>query len=116
VARRADLMFGSDRDGIEATDDLGGGPFLPDRLVDVANQVADWYFFGLLLLTIVGVPQLFRAERRPQRLLVASGLLGLLAIPLLLWGNPRFHLPLAPFLTLCAALAVEVAWRRVPRS
>jgi 4-amino-4-deoxy-L-arabinose transferase-like glycosyltransferase len=113
IYRRGDLMLGSDRDGIEATEDLGGGEFLPDGFVDVAKPLSDWYFFLILVLAVIGLPQLFSSERRPQRLLVASGLLGLLAIPLLLWGNPRFHLPLAPFFVLSAALAVDWGWRRL---
>ncbi len=113
IVRRADLMFASDHDGIEATQDLGNGDVLPERVVDVAEPVADGYFFVLLGLAILGLPQLLRPERRAERILVASGLTGLLVIPLLLWGNPRFHLPLAPFLALCAALAVDAAWRRV---
>jgi len=116
IYRRGDLMLGSDRDGIEATEDLGGGAFLPSGFVDVAVRLSDWYFFVILVLALVGIPQLFQTERRPQRLLVASGLVGLLAIPLLLWGNPRFHLPLAPFLVLCAALAVEWGWHRTRSS
>ena len=31
----------------------------------------------------------------------------LFVIPLLLWGNPRFHLPLAPFFALSAAAFVS---------
>ncbi len=44
---------------------------------------------------------------------MASGLVGLTVIPLLLWGNPRFHLPITPFLALSTALALDAAWRRM---
>ena len=107
IARRARLMFEHDHDGIEAVQTLGGGAFLSQRVVDVAEPTADWYFYVVVGLAIIGLPQLARREQRPERLLVASGLVGLLAIPLLLWGNPRFHLPLAPFLVILGALAVE---------
>ena len=112
IGRRARVMFASDHDGIYAVQTLGGGAFLPASVVDVAEPTADWYFFVLLALAVVGAPQLASRTRRPERLLVASGLLGLLMIPLLLWGNPRFHLPLAPFLTLAAALALDDGWTR----
>lgn len=115
VVRRARIMFGDDHDGIEAVQTLGSGAFLPASVVDVAEPVADWYFYGVVGLAVVGLPTLARRERRPQRLLVLSGLLGLLVIPLLLWGNPRFHLPLAPFLALSAACALDAGWRALDR-
>jgi 4-amino-4-deoxy-L-arabinose transferase-like glycosyltransferase len=113
IVRRARIMFESDHDGIEAVQTLGGGPFLSERVTDVAEPVADWYFRGVLALSVLGLVGFAARDRRPERLLVASGLLGLLAIPLLLWGNPRFHLPLAPFMALSAALALDGAWRRL---
>jgi 4-amino-4-deoxy-L-arabinose transferase-like glycosyltransferase len=112
IGRRARLMFANDHDGIEAVQTLGGGPFLSPRVVDVAQPVADWYFYVVVGLAILGLPQLAKRDQRAQRLIVASGLLGLLAIPLLLWGNPRFHLPLAPFFVLSAALAIDALLRR----
>ncbi len=78
----------------------------------MAEPIADWYFFGLLALAVVGLPAFARRERRPELLVVGSGFAGLLVIPLLLWGNPRFHIPLAPFLVLSAALALDAGWRR----
>ena len=87
--------------------------------------MADWYFFALAGLSVFGLPALAGRDRRPERLLVASGLVGLLVIPLLLWGNPRFHLPLVPFIVLCAAFAIDERgatpppcgrrWRRMTR-
>jgi 4-amino-4-deoxy-L-arabinose transferase-like glycosyltransferase len=113
IVRRARIMFGSDHDGIEAVQTLGGGPFLSERVVDAAEPLADWSFFGLVALAVMGLPAFARRNHRPERLLAVSGLVGLLVIPLLLWGNPRFHLPLAPFIVLSAALAIDGAWRRL---
>lgn len=115
IVRRGRIMFAHDHDGIEATQTLGGGPFLSPRVVDVGSTTADWYFYAVVALALVGLPTYVRRDRRPQRLLVASGFAGLLAIPLLLWGNPRFHLPLAPFLVLTAAASLDALWRRVER-
>lgn len=112
IVRRAKIMFADDHDGIIAVQTLGGGAFLSEGVVDVAIPVADWYFRLLLVVAVVGLPLHLCRQRRPERYLVLSGLLGLLVIPLLLWGNPRFHIPLAPFMALSAALAVDAAWRR----
>jgi len=112
IVRRAKIMFADDHDGIIAVQTLGGGAFLSQEVVDVAIPLADWYFRLLLVVAVVGLPLHLCRQRRPERLLVLSGLLGLLVIPLLLWGNPRFHIPLSPFMALSAALAVDAGWRR----
>lgn len=112
IVRRAKIMFADDHDGIIAVQTLGGGSFLSEEVVDVAIPVADWYFRTLLVVAIAGLPWHLVRDRRPERLLVLSGLVGLLVIPLLLWGNPRFHIPLSPFMALSAALALDAAWRR----
>jgi hypothetical protein len=112
IVRRARITFGSDHDGIEAVQSLGSGPFLTDSVVDVAEPVADGYFFVVLALAVAGLAGFAHRDHRPGRLIVASGLAGLLVIPLLLWGNPRFHLPLLPFMALSAAFALDWLWRR----
>lgn len=112
IVRRARIMFADDHDGIIAVQTLGGGSFLSEGLVDVAVPVADWYFRILLVAAVIGLPLHLSRDRRPERLLVLSGLVGLLVIPLLLWGNPRFHIPLSPFMALSGALAVDAGWRR----
>lgn len=113
IVRRARFIFRDDHDGIQAVQTLGGGAFLSERVVEVAEPVADWYFFAVGALAVVGLPTFARRRRRPELLLVASGLVGLTVIPLLLWGNPRFHLPITPFLALSTALALDAAWRRM---
>lgn len=111
IVRRARIMFGGDHDGIEAVQTLGGGEMLTPRMVDATETFADRYFFAVLALAVVGLPTYFRHDGRPARLIALSGLVGLLVIPLLLWGNPRFHLPLAPFMALSAAGAIDAGWR-----
>lgn len=111
IVRRGRIMFASDHDGIEAVQTLGAGEMLTPTMVDATETFADLYFFVVLGLAVLGLPSFLRRDGRPARLLVLSGLVGLLAIPLLLWGNPRFHLPLVPFMALSAAAAVETAWR-----
>lgn len=113
ILRRGRIMFATDNDGIQAVQTLGSGPVLSERVVDIAEPAADWYFYGVVALALVGLPSLWERRNRSQRWLVLSGLAGLLVVPLLLWGNPRFHLPLAPFLVLCAALALDRLWARL---
>ena len=48
--------------------------------------------------------------------LLLSIVVPLLVIPLLLWGNPRFHLPLVPFMALAVAALVAQAAPRGHRA
>jgi 4-amino-4-deoxy-L-arabinose transferase-like glycosyltransferase len=112
IVRRARFMFQDDHDGIIAVQTLGGGPFLSEDVVETAEAVADWYYYAVLVLAVAGLAGFAHRDHRPGRLVAASGLVGLLVIPLLLWGNPRFHLPLLPFMALSAAFALDWLWRR----
>jgi hypothetical protein len=51
-------------------------------------------------------------QRRPAQLLVIVAYLALLALPILLWGNVRFHLPVLPFAAVLAAAAPLAFARR----
>ena len=116
IVRRARYEFADDHDGIEATETLGSGRFLRPGVRNVLSDTADWYFFVVLGLAIVGLPRLLWAARRdPEARLVLVALTALVAIPLLLWGNQRFHLPLYPYMVILAAATVDAAARRFAR-
>lgn len=115
IVRRADLMFGDDHDGLIATEGLGSGPILSDTSRDFYTAVADWYFYVVLALSVVGLPFLVARAPRPERRLLLVSLVALLVIPLLLWGNPRFHQPLVPLMAVSmGALVVAVIDRQRP--
>ena len=116
IVRRARIIFEHDHDGLEAVETLGGGPFLDDDVRRTLTRLADWYFFAVLVLAVAGLPTLVARRRRPPRLIVLVALLSLLAVPLLLWGNQRFHLPLLPFMAVAAAGALQWAYRHRPGS
>ncbi|HEX6568994.1 MAG TPA: glycosyltransferase family 39 protein [Acidimicrobiales bacterium] len=112
IGRRARLMFGDDHDAIVATEGLGSGPIFSDTSREVWSSSGDWYFRVVLAASIVGLPLLVGRSPRPERRLALSAVVALLVIPLLLWGNPRFHLPLVPFMAISAgALAASAAGR-----
>jgi 4-amino-4-deoxy-L-arabinose transferase-like glycosyltransferase len=112
IVRRARFEFADDHDGIEATETLGSGPFLGAGARNVLSHAADWYFFIVLGLAVLGLPVLFAAARqRPEPRVVLVAVAALLVVPLLLWGNQRFHLPLYPYLVVLAAAAMDFAVR-----
>jgi hypothetical protein len=105
IGRRANFEFMSDHDGIEAVDTLGGGPVLRPHVRSALSSLADWYFYIILSVAVAGLPLLFHGPNGPERRLVLVAATALLIVPLLLWGNPRFHVPLQPFIAVLAAAA-----------
>jgi hypothetical protein len=61
------------------------------------------------------VPLVAAARRRPEPRLVLVATIALLGVPLLLWGNQRFHLPLYPYLVILAAAVIDLVARRTVR-
>ena len=110
IMRRTVLMYSEDHDGIQAAQGLDPrGPQLSPGTERTLSRTADWYFFGVLGVAVTGLPLLVAGRRRtPQKRIVLVALAALAAIPALLWGNPRFHLPVAPFIAVLAG--GSVAW------
>jgi hypothetical protein len=114
IERRSTFEFADDHDGIEATETLGSPPFLGHRVRTLLSDVADWYFYVVLGLAIIGLPRLLSfARQRAESRLVLVAWTALFVIPLLLWGNQRFHLPLYPYLVILAAAVIDRAARRI---
>ena len=118
ITRRARFIFAEDHDGVQAAETMGSGAFMSSSTRHFFNTTADAYFRVMLFLSIAGLPLLALATPRPERRLVITLFATLLIVPLLLWGNPRFHLPLAPFMAITVGglltfLADQVAqwWR-----
>lgn len=106
IPKRAWYMFRTDHDALQEVESTSAGRFLGHRVRSVLADVADAVYFATLALGVLGLPSLFRG-RRPERLCVAVALLGLVAIPLGLWGNVRFHVPVLPFLAMVAAVPLS---------
>jgi 4-amino-4-deoxy-L-arabinose transferase-like glycosyltransferase len=112
IVKRGWYMSRYDHDGLEEVENKTGGRFLGHRVRTVLSHTADWYFFVVFALAAIGIPAFFRG-RRPGRLFVVISMLGLLAIPLGLWGNSRFHIPALPFLALAAAVPLTLGAGRL---
>ena len=77
-------------------------------------MVADLAYYLVVALTLVGaVLVAWRGSSRAR--LVLGWAATLLAVPLLFFGGPRFHLPALPFAVIFAALAIDRALARPPR-
>lgn len=112
IPKRFTHMMAEDHDGLLAVESGGFRPFLGARLRSLLATVADAYFFVAGALALLGMPAFFRG-RRADRVFVGLGILTLLVVPLGLWGNVRFHVPILPFLALAAAVPFGWAWERL---
>ena len=115
VGRRLSKMFEHGHSGVFEADNSGRGP-LDDGVRSTVEDLSDGFLVGSLVLGLPGL--LLVASRRwranPGRALIVLPALTLFVIPLGLWGNPRFAMPLAPFLALGvgASVAGVVGLRR----
>ncbi len=105
---RATHAFTQDHDAlVDATD------FAPRGLLRTFTWIADWYFFGVAGLALVGIYAVVRRpSSSPQGLFLVLATLSFAATPLLLFGDPRYKVPATPLLTILAAAgAVGIADR-----
>jgi len=79
-----------------------------DRGVEL---VADTYYFGLLVLALVGLSQCFSRQRRLALLVPLTMAYFTFMHSVVFPGNPRYHATLAPFFCISAAAALVVARR-----
>jgi 4-amino-4-deoxy-L-arabinose transferase-like glycosyltransferase len=113
VLRRLGRTFEDDADGIAAVESYGTDPWLADGTRSLLRGVATGYG---LVAGVVALPGLWLLGRRsPAGLLVVLTGLGMLAPPLLFFGDPRFHVPVVPVAALAVgAVATAVRPARAP--
>jgi 4-amino-4-deoxy-L-arabinose transferase-like glycosyltransferase len=117
--RRLRLMMSTD--GITMDDALSSNSVeLPHRVRWGIDTASDVTFAVSWALALPGAVLWFRDWRRdgrhgPRRAIVSITGVGLLVIPVGLWGAERFHAPLIPFFCLFASTAAVAAadWARV---
>ncbi len=106
VARRAFHTFRDDHDGLAAVESYGADPFLDEDHRRWLRVAADGWYTVVVLLGVVGLVMLGRRRDEPiGRLIVASAVAA--GIPaLLFFGDPRFKVPVVPFLAIGAAVVL----------
>lgn len=111
IGKRFGRMLEHDHSGLQEAESVNG------RVLDpgprrIAINVANWWFWLTMAASAVGIVGLIRG-RRPEQLLVVVAYVALLLLPVLLWGNVRFHIPVLPFAAIAAAAAPLAVGRRV---
>lgn len=111
VAQKAYWLLYKDDDGIWAAESYGNDYFIPgfrrEVLVFAANSI--YYATGML---VVAGGLAFALGRDWRRLIVMLSFLYILAIPLVFFGDPRFHFPAIPLAIIIAAWTIVGLWDR----
>jgi 4-amino-4-deoxy-L-arabinose transferase-like glycosyltransferase len=96
----------NDNDGLAASESYGSSRFTPSGLRRAPEIFADLYFIAALVLAVLAVPVLAR-RGRPWHLFFLLAAVALAVQPLIFFGDPRFHVPVLPFLAILAAVTLS---------
>ncbi len=97
--------FQNDHDGLVASESYGSNRFIPSLVRRILEIFSDAYFFVALALALLAVPAFVRRDQ-PWRLFFALAAAALAVQPLIFFGDPRFHLPVLPFVAVLAAVTL----------
>ena len=102
---RGYYAYRDDHDALVVIDADPTHPLRESKFRPVLSTLADAYYVAVVALGLLGLPALLR-RRHPKRLFVAVVLLGTGTLPFILFGDPRYHVPVLPFLVIAAAAAL----------
>lgn len=104
------LVF-HDEDGLWAAESYGNDWFIshPRREILAFAANATYYATGLVMLAGAAA---FALARDLRRLFLLLSMLYVLSIPLIFFGDPRFHYPAVPLAVVIAAATVIAFWDR----
>jgi len=107
LAKKLYYLFLHDHSGLEGVESYRNDRFLDPSLRSSLERVADFYFFAVLLLGAGGFALLLWPPWQARHLVFASAALVFTTVPLLFFGDPRFHVPLSPLLAIAGAVLVS---------
>lgn len=109
LSRKAYYTWEHDHDGLWAAESYGDDAFLPSRLRTALQRAADVFFFTTISLGGLGLVGFVLWPRDARRVFFLLALLATAGVPLVFFGDARFHVPATPFLAVSAAWAVVAA-------
>ena len=107
---RGYYAYRDDHDALVVIDADRTHPLRESDFRPVLETTADAYYLVVVALGLLGLPAMLR-RRHPQRLFVVLVMAGMGALPFILFGDPRYHVPVLPFLAISAAGALSVRFR-----
>ena len=116
IAQKAYWLLYKDDDGIWAAESYGNDYFIPNFRREVLAFAANGIYYATGMLVLVG-SLAFVLAKDVRRLIVMLAFVYVLAIPLVFFGDPRFHYPAIPLACVVAAATViamwDARWRRL---
>lgn len=115
IGQKAYWLLYKDDDGIWAAESYGNDYFIPGFRREVLSFAANAVYYAMGGLVLLG-GLAFAMGRDWRRAALVGGFLYVLAIPLVFFGDPRFHYPAIPLGVVIASWTVVMLWgRRVTR-
>ncbi|MDE3096538.1 MAG: glycosyltransferase family 39 protein [Chloroflexota bacterium] len=114
-AKKAYWLLYKDDDGLFAAESYGNDRFIPQFRRDVLAFAANAIYYATGLIAIAGAAA-FALSKDLRRAFLLAALFYVLAIPLVFFGDPRFHFPAIPIVVIVAAATVIGLWDRQHRS
>lgn len=111
---RGFYSYRDDHDALVAINADRGHPLHDSRFEPVLVNLADAYYYLAGALSLLGVAT-FWGRRHPKRFFLLLLGAGTALLPFILFGDPRYHVPVLPFLAAGAAAtvsALRLGWRR----
>jgi hypothetical protein len=84
-----------------------------DRGYELAATLADLWYLAAVALALIGIPTLVRRGRGPAVLILGT-IAAAVVVPFMLFGDPRYKVPMHPFVAVIAAVGVERLLRGPP--
>ncbi len=115
IGQKAYWLFFRDDDGIAAAQSYGNDPFIHAYLGEVLSFAADAIYYATGSVAVLGAFW-FTLGRDIRRAFIMFTLVYLFLIPLVFFGDPRFHFPAIPLLVLVATSTMIAIWDRRNRA
>jgi len=115
IVKKARWLWDHDHDGLDAAESYGDDKFIGENLRAFLAHIADGYFFVVMALGGIGIAGLVYPLWEPRRMVFLLAMLFVSFVPLVFFGDARFHVPTVPFVSVTAAWTIVMAWRMAPR-
>ena len=114
IGQKAWWLLYNDDDGLTAAESYGNDRFIPEYRREVLSFAANSIYYATGAVAILGMAAFALAKDLRRGFLLAT-FLYILAVPLIFFGDPRFHFSAIPLAVLIAAATIVAIWDRRQR-
>ena len=111
IAKKAYWLMYKDDDGLWAAESYGNDWFISHPRREILSFSANAVYYATGVLTLFGMTA-FVLSKDLRRLFMVMAMLYVLAVPLVFFGDPRFHYPAMPFVVVIAGATIVWLWDR----